>query len=327
MRRNFLEEKKLKLTSITDTNMLTISSESNLEACRQLWEQLIPNEQITDLWDVRECFHRNFERTLFFVVARDGKDIVGLLPLCYIKELDYYGYFPGETWQGKTWLEQNRLMVANPDVLRQMFKWLGDNNKHFHLRYLCRHLHMPEDLIREDEIGYFFYPNNYNYLMEDYYTDFSRKSIKTIRREVDRMYEKDLTICNNVSNAFDEMIKLNIERFGTTSYFSNNQFVASFRALKNYLEQKGLLRMTTVMMHDQVAAVDLGCLYKGQYTLLAGGTHSAYPGVAKVINCHHMQEACKHKYTLVDFLCGDFSWKKLFHLTPRPLYAISNLSM
>jgi CelD/BcsL family acetyltransferase involved in cellulose biosynthesis len=83
--------------------------------------------------------------------------------------------------------------------------------------------------------------------------------------------------------------------------------------------------MTAVLMDGRVAAVDMGCIYKGDYKLLAGGTHSDYPGVAKAINLYHMQEACNNKYKTVDFLCGDFAWKKLFHLTPRPLYEVSNI--
>jgi hypothetical protein len=37
-----------------------------------------------------------------------------------------------------------------------------------------------------------------------------------------------------------------------------------------------------------------------------------------------MQWACSERLNQVDFLCGDFNWKKLFHLTPRPLYLLGN---
>ena len=40
-----------------------------------------------------------------------------------------------------------------------------------------------------------------------------------------------------------------------------------------------------------------------------------------------MKRACREQLTEADFLCGDFSWKKLFHLTPRPLYLLSNASI
>ena len=49
-----------------------------------------------------------------------------------------------------------------------------------------------------------------------------------------------------------------------------------------------------------------------------------FPSVAKLINLHHMQRACRERLNLIDFLCGDFSWKKKFHLTENPLYLLSN---
>ena len=70
----------------------------------------------------------------------------------------------------------------------------------------------------------------------------------------------------------------------------------------------------------------MGCLYGGVCTLLAGGTNKAFPGIAKLINVHHMMRGCRERMECLDFLCGDFSWKKLFHLTPRPLYLLSNVS-
>jgi hypothetical protein len=82
--------------------------------------------------------------------------------------------------------------------------------------------------------------------------------------------------------------------------------------------------MTSIFIDGELAAVDMGCMYRGVYTLLGGGTHGGYPGVAKLINLCHMRRACDERMEWVDFLCGDFSWKTLFHLTPRPLYLLSN---
>jgi hypothetical protein len=305
--------------------MLTISSESNFETCRKLWQQVVSSEQITDLWDMRECFHRNFERPLFFVVVKDEGNIVGLLPLSYIEELNYYGYFPGEIWDGKTWLEQNRIIARDSEVSSLMMQWLKDNEIQYCLRYMNEYSCIFDDLMIKDEIGYLFYPKSFNYSIEQYYSVFKRKSIKSIRKEVGRMYGQEVEIRIDQMDDFDEMIRLNIERFGTQSYFANNRFAKSFRDLRDYLKQKSFLKITTILIDGRVAAVDMGCVYKGNYTLLAGGTHPDFIGVAKLINLHHMKEACKNQYNSVDFLCGDFSWKKIFHLTPRPLYKVSNI--
>jgi len=305
-------------------SMIEIHIESDEEACRELWEQLIPPGQLTDLWDVRACFHKQFKRRLFFVVAQEAEEIVGFIPMSFVEEQNYYGYFPGEVWEGKTWLEQNRVIARDQDVLQQMFDWLLENKVPYHLRYLHKNPQCPLNLFDEDEIGYLFHPESFHFRMEEYYSVFSKKTLKKIRREVDKLYKQNLIFRCGENNDFEEMVILNIERFGTRSYFANNQFVKSFRSLRDYLAQKGWLKMTTIMIDGRIAAVDMGCQYNGAYTLLSGATHSDYPGIAKVINLFHMEEACKKKYKEADFLCGDFFWKKLFHLTPRPLYKISN---
>jgi CelD/BcsL family acetyltransferase involved in cellulose biosynthesis len=89
---------------------------------------------------------------------------------------------------------------------------------------------------------------------------------------------------------------------------------------------KGWLTVTTVLIGGKVAAVDVGCLREGVHLVLAGGTSGDFPGVAKLINLHHIETACAERYEEVDFLCGDFTWKKIFHLTPRPLYLVERKS-
>lgn len=93
--------------------MPRVHVETEPGACRHLWKQVMPDDYVSDLWEVRDCFHRQFSRPLHFVVAEDAKGISGLLPLAWIDEKHTYGFFPGETWEGKTWLEQNRIYARN----------------------------------------------------------------------------------------------------------------------------------------------------------------------------------------------------------------------
>ena len=117
---------------------------------------------------------------------------------------------------------------------------------------------------------------------------------------------------------------MNLDRFGEASYFHDGRFLASFRSLLSLLKARDYLRLTTILVDGRPAAVDLGCVLGQNYTLLAGGTLATVPGVAKLINIHHMQWACERRLACVDFLCGDFSWKTLFHLTPRPLFVLAD---
>ncbi len=293
---------------------------SDIEECRALWLKFSPLELVSDLWEVRDCFHRHFNNRPHFIVAEDDGGAVGLLPLSWIEESGCHGYFPGETWHGKTWLEQNRVF-ADDAVLPTLLAQIPPAR---HVRYMLPRTCPKTAPQVHDETGYLFLPPRYDYDMDKYYREFSRKSSKRLEREMGELEARGVSYRHDNPEDFELIVDLNIGRFGQDSYFYDSRFTNSFRALRDYLVAGGMMRMTTVLIEGTPAAVDLGCIYHGNYTLLAGGTHADYPGVAKLINLHHMKYACEQKFLSVDFLCGDFSWKKLFHLAERPLYMISD---
>lgn len=293
---------------------------TDIEECREIWRRTMPVELITDLWEVRECFQRHFKNPPYFVVSEDEKGLRGLLPLSWIEETKCYGYFPGETWHKKTWLEQNRIFSRNgifPTLLDQC-------PSPYRLRYL---LAAPDQTAMQavvDEVGYLFLPPRYEYDIENYFQEFSQKSSKRLKRDISRIESLGVHYRYDNLSDFEHIMHLSINRFGQDSYFADPRFRESFRSLMHYLRDNGLLRITAALINETPVAVDMGCIYRGTYTLLAGGTHAEYPGIAKLINLHHMKYACEQKLAIVDFLCGDFSWKTLFHLTPRPLHLMSD---
>ena len=293
-----------------------------MDECQHVWRRTVPAESFTDVWEVRECFQRHFRRRPCFVVAESDAGVCGLLPLSWLEESGCWGYFPGETWEGKTWLEQNRIPHRDEGALEAL---LTDCPTPYHLRYLLL-LDAPAPGGRVvDEVGYLFFPPRYGYDIENYFlSEFSRKAAKKVKRDIAAIEDLGVTYRYDDMDDFEHLVRLNVERFGERSYFSDPRFRESFRDLMYLLHQRGWLRMTAAVIGGEAAAVDMGCVYRGVYTLVAGGTHGAYKGVAKLINVHHMRRACEERLEQVDFLCGDFSWKTLFHLTPRPLYLLSS---
>jgi len=295
-----------------------------LMECRELWNRLVPAERVSDLWDVRECFHRQYERELHFLVVEDSGEVVGFLPLSRVGETRCMVYFPGETWQGKTWLEQNRFMAKNDSAYNLMMDFLKDGGFSYHVRYLLFPDSLSGDECTVDETGYLFHPPDFDFELENYFAVFSGKSRKRIRREIDALDQRKLTMRFDCTQDFEVLIRMNLDRFQGYSYFADSRFTEGFRNLMQYFADRGWLRITTVLIDDEIAAVDMGCIFGKTYTVLAGGTNARFPGIAKYINLYHMRWACEERLEEVDFLCGDFLWKSRFHLLPRPLYKFTN---
>ena len=290
------------------------------EACRRLWEQVWPQACIFDLWPVRACFRDHFRRPSLFIVLEKKGVPSGLLALSWIEEEGYYGHFPGETWQGKTWLEQNKILAENEADLQTLLESVPGR---LALRYLDNITVLGGRTIPVDEVGYLFFPKQYDFRFENYLNTFSGKSRKTIRRELERLHERKVSFRYNHLEDVDRMLAMNLEAFGEGSFFHDTRFYNAFIDLITWLHRSGGLRLTSVIIGGRLAAVDVGAVWQNTYTVMGGGTHPDFPGVAKLINFHHLEWACQQRLALVDFLCGEFNWKARFHLNPRPLYKLS----
>ncbi|MCJ7686815.1 MAG: GNAT family N-acetyltransferase [Desulfobacteraceae bacterium] len=290
----------------------------NLDECRQIWQNNWTNACVFDLWPVRDCFQKQYNNRPYFLVAERHGKLCGLLALSWIEEKQCFGHFPGEIWQGKTWLEQNKIAASDTDVFKALLRHIpGEAN----IRYLTREsMLLDEEAIGLDEIGYLFFPGQYGYSFQVYMQQFSGKSRKKLGRELDRLQALGLSIRYDSLSDVDLMFRMNLEAFGEWSYFNDPRFMNSFENLLAWLHKKGLLRVTTVLLGGKVAAVDVGAIRGSSYTVFGGGTHPEFPGVAKLMNFHHLEWACCQRLAEVDFLCGNFGWKERFHLTPRPLY-------
>lgn len=335
--------------------MYRIRIVNDLEECAFLWQKYYPVESLFDLWQVRESFAKFYCRENYFIVNEDNGRVNGLLPLCKttktthntidnsridqhlnkINELYqnhgkfHCAFFPGEEWKGRTWMEQNKIIAGNSDIMAEMIAMLfNDSDKDdVDIRYLCGEY--LKDMspqfasnITVDETGYLFYPANYGYTYEQYLSTFAGKSRKKILAEIRVLEKCGISFRYNRYEDLEYMFRLNIGNFGENGYFHDKRFVNAFVQLAHILNENGMLRVVTVLINNEVAAVDMGAIWNNNCVMLAGGTNKNFPGVAKLINLHHIEWACKARISSLDFLCGDFGWKERFHLTPRTLYQI-----
>ncbi len=171
----------------------------------------------------------------------------------------------------------------------------------------------------EDEIGYVLYPRDLGPDLTHYRARFSNKKIKAILKEV-KSYTENTSFHLNRLEDFDRIVDMSVKFYGKDSYLQDSRFREGFRDIMYFLQQGGWLRMVSLEIQGETVAVDLGALWRGTYTVFLGGADRGFPGVAKTMNMHHIEFACEKGISKVDFLCGDFHWKKLWHLDPEPLF-------
>lgn len=287
--------------------------------CEKLWKTFIPVRSVSDLWDFRMCFQRYFKNRFCFHVLEEGGNIYGILPLSYIDGPDMTAFFPGETWKGKTWLERTPIYAINQDILYRLLSGCPERSC---LRYIeCDPDYLPEQMV-SDETGYVLHPALLNYDKDNYRSRFSNKKFKSIMRDVNNILNMGATFHINCVEDFELLVEMSIEKYGAESYLQDVRFRNSFRDAIRLFQRNGYLRMVSMELEGNTVAVDLGSVFKGVYTVFLGGIFSRVPGLPKAMNMHHIDFAINSKIHKLDFLCGDFNWKKLWHLDEEPLFKV-----
>ncbi len=303
---------KRKVESINDVYFVT-----DLDQCRRLWNDLINVRNISDLWDFRYCFQRHFNAEPCFLVRKDLMGITGMLPLSYLEEEGAFVFFPGEIWKQKTWIERTPIFLRDGERLDKLLRACPEGT---HLRYMEQPSSKFNSGLVLDEIGYVLYPGDFDFNIEDYAKRFSTKKFKNLKKTVQSLTTAQSSFYINRVEDFDVLVDMSVRRFKEDSYLFDSRFRESFRDVMLFLKQKGWLNMVSLEIEGQIAAVDLGAKFNNSYTVFIGGTLPEFPGVAKAMNMYHVAFACKNKFRKIDFLCGDFNWKKLWHLDEEPLY-------
>ena len=296
---------------------MRVSFITNVEQCQQLWQCLVRPKYVSDRWEFRLCFHDFFRYQPCFLLMEDHRGISGMLPLSYADDLDMFVFFPGEIWAGKTWLERTPCFTRESHDLRDLLSACPD-------RTLLRYIELPRDFTSEemslDEFGYTLYPRHLGYDISRYGQRFSRKKFKSILKVIQSYDNMHCTFHFNRLQDFDVLVDMSLRQFGPQSYLNDSRFREGSGRMMHFLHQNKLLRLVSLEINGRIAAVDLGAVYRGIYTVFLGGTDPEFPSIAKLMNMHHIDFSCRERLSKIDFLCGDFHWKKLWHLDPEPLY-------
>lgn len=291
--------------------------ETQLNQCEQLWKTFISPRCASDLWEFRLCFHKYFQHKPFFIVMEDHKGVAGMVPLSYVRNMDTYFLFPGEMWNNRTWLERTPVYTREDHSIYDLLRACPKNS---YLRYLeVSDVPISPDF-SEDEIGYVIYPGDMDFDIEKYFKRFSNKKLKAINKIIQSYLNSGCKFYHNRLKDFDRLVEMSLQQFRHKSFMYDKKFRNGFKDMLTLLHDRKMLRMVSCVINGELAAVDIGAVFQGTYTVFLGGTDFRFPGIAKLMNMNHIDYAFKEKFYKIDFLCGDFNWKLLWHLDPEILY-------
>ncbi|KKQ27360.1 MAG: hypothetical protein US42_C0010G0007 [Candidatus Magasanikbacteria bacterium GW2011_GWC2_37_14] len=284
--------------------------ENNREICQELWEKFSPRVYVYDNWDFRECFNRQTNYPLNFVVGFYKEKPIGILPLEYDTDNKCYEFF------GDIFMEYNRAFLA-PDFLDCKAKFYEAVPLPAELQMMSEE--EAPDLKCEPEIlTYYLDISNMNFL-DDYFRNyFNSKRRGDFLRAMKKIEALEPEVRYNNLADLDVLFDLNQKRFKEESTFTRENDKKFFRdLLKTNLD----FEILSVVINGKIVAASFSIYYNGRYEYLANGADvENYPFVGTYLNLMSIKRAIEKKMTVIDFGYGEAGWKDLWHLPKKSLY-------
>ena len=281
----------------------------NINQCRRLWNELSPNGSLFDVWDFRQCFYNRQDNEPYFLVARNGIEILGLIPLDFIKSKNEYSYFGG-------WFpERNSFFLKDKNKIAELLDKCPANTciegiSHDEGKYFS---------FSEDEFTYYLDISKYDYNFEKYFDSFDKKRRKNFKRDIKNIPKYKVHI--NRLKDFKRLVDLNIKQFDEESIFNDRTTKDSVYKMMNLARKKGFLQMLSIEVKGKVEAVDVGILFGKWYHVITGSSNNQkIPNIGKLMTILDIKNAINKKARYVDFLASAGYWKSQWNFDREMLF-------
>lgn len=275
---------------------------TDIDAAKDIWNQLSPKEYMYDLWEYRYAFYTHYPQALHFITIYEGDEPVGLLPLQYdapAKRLEFFAKY----------YDFNRAFVKKGyEHLRH--ELYAQVKKNAFLEYV-----MKEDAegagFSELEVEYYLPLTDFasvNEYIDKNWEGKPRRKLKNEMRRINKDYEVEFTIGENKN--IEQLFELNIKTFGDESgFFTKPYRKGGFRSL---LESGLDVQILTLRLNGKIESVGMTIIYNDYLYDINSGTNKEIPNLGKMMFFKKMELALEKKCKIYEASTYEGNWKERF---------------
>ncbi|MBI1862743.1 hypothetical protein HYS00_01345 [Candidatus Microgenomates bacterium] len=304
-----------RLQSLLPSVSLSVTIESDVDACRALWERFSPNKSVFDQWDYRMAWLNAYKFPLYFYTLYANSEVVGLLPLWYNGDEKIY------EWMCGYWAEDQRMFATDPRYV-PILGYLAPTPLRL---YAMRPF---ENMQALSAFGEFAEDTDPKYVkdiislhsMDEYLATLKKKNRYNLKADYQRIMDQNPTVSFLKASAhlkdFETMVSMNIKRREETgidtSEFLNAKELAAFRNIASYAESYSCV-LIKVVINNTIAAIDMVIECASTYYLFRGGNDTQrFGGIGNFMTFIEIEDAIKKNFRLIDCLQEDMGWKHRF---------------
>ncbi len=297
-------------------NACWIEIVQDIDACRELWKEFEPPQTFFDTWEFRLAFYQAYQHKPYFMVLRNRKEILAMLPLWYEKEKKKY------FWFGSWWQEEVRFFAKKPEYIIPL---IHQAPSPLLLNAITQESINPikeQIQFKADESKYVLHLKNFKN-HEDYLMTLKKNTRRNLRKDRNRMEKLNPEIIIDNFSDIEELIKTAKKRFRDKNDEADWEDPRREQTFRNVIKLAGSsyqTRMITLRVGNKIAGVDLITLFRDTYlTLKCGYNIGEFSGAGNYMNLIEIDDAINLRMKKIDFLQNNYRWKSAF-FEPVPLF-------
>jgi hypothetical protein len=293
-----------------------IRTETDLRACRELWEMFSPQQDAWDDWDLMYAFHDQDKHHLNFLVHEDGDGRPdGMVPLVFDTTQDRYTLMAGSYPDGRIlWLRHEDFAeffeaFPEPTVLFDLKEsWVG--------KLLQLHPQFEANFT-EQELRYYMVPSEFGYDFHNHLETFPADKKQKFLYDLRNIRKREPTLHWSDDDEADLFIRLVNRNFGDASDYANDDNANELRRVIDELHRSGRLKTLTIEVEGAKQAVSLSLLHGNKMVALYASSNNDYNNLGKLLNVETIQEACRLRVDEISFMTG-MKWKADWRMKSEP---------
>jgi len=291
----------------------------NLPKCERLWKKFSPNKTIWEVWEPIYSLFLEGSHKPYFIVLKEGRKEIGVLPLWYEVRTGDYTYF-GEFMPEdiRFWFDEEYFGRVFEKIPKKTF--IFDLNEESVKKAIEKNPEL-EKYFKFSDYHYFIDLEKVNYNLDDYFKTFNKKHRKNLLYDLKKLKETlNYELVWDKSSHFEEFVKFNVDRFKEESDFFDEVFVKQFKSFLEALDKMDVSRSVSIVVDGKTEGVEFGGFYNGIYYVFNGGYDTKIKNLGKLLILEHIKKAMSLKAKRIDFLSGNSGWKELWNCEKENYY-------
>ena len=284
-----------------------IRTETDLQACRKLWDMFSPHQEAWDDWDLMYAFHDQDRHRLTFLVHEDSDgNPDGLVPLVFDTTKNRHTLMAGSYPEGRIlWLKYEDFpeffeALPEPTVFYDLRKTWVDELLQSRPQFAAN--------FGEEETRYYLVPSDFDYNFDNHIATFSKDKRQKFFYDLRSIRKREPVLHWSNDNEAELFIELVNRNFGTESDYVEEENASELRRVIDELQRSGRLKTLTIEIDGTKHAVSMSLLHGNKMVALYASSNNDFNNLGKLLNVETIQEACRLRVEEISYMTG-MQWK------------------